>query len=233
MAWLVVNLPIYFWSPDEFMWFWQFNSSRGPDFGSIWLVASNYGHTATAHAVNLTTFIFFAAACLAIALLGLLAPRRPRLVQLMFLVVVAFLLINKVYSPQYVLWLLPFAALARPRWRDLLIWQACEIFYFFAIWMHIANFFVAAGDKDWVYALAVAVRIIGQLYLVVMVVRDIWLPWNDPVRMDGLSDDPLGGIFDEGIDAEEWDDDDRALTSYDNWSPSDPDDSTVDPIYVR
>ena len=76
------------------------------------------------------------------ALLALLAPRRPRLPQLLFLVVVAFLLVNKVYSPQYVLWLLPLAALARPRWRDLLIWQACEIFYFFAIWMHIANFFV-------------------------------------------------------------------------------------------
>ena len=62
----------------------------------------------------------------------------------MFLVVVAFLIVNKVYSPQYVIWLLPLAALARPRWRDLLIWQACEIFYFFAVWMHIADFFVAA-----------------------------------------------------------------------------------------
>ena len=57
----------------------------------------------------------------------------------------AFLLVNKVYSPQYVLWLLPLAALARPRWRDLLIWQACEVFYFFAVWMHIAGFFVTRG----------------------------------------------------------------------------------------
>ena len=64
----------------------------------------------------------------------------------MFLVVASFLLVNKVYSPQYVLWLLPLAALARPRWRDLIIWQACELFYFFAVWMHIANFFVTPGE---------------------------------------------------------------------------------------
>jgi len=200
-AWLVVNLPVFYWSPDEYLWFWQFNSDRGPDFGSVWLVLSNYGHTATSHVINMTTGIFFVACCLAIGLLGLLAPRRPRLVQLCFLVVVAFLVVNKVYSPQYVLWLLPLAVLARPRWRDQVVWQACEIFYFFAVWMHIANFFRPAGAEDWVYGLAVVVRIIGELYLVVLVVRDILEPWHDPVRSDGRSDDPLGGVLDNGVDA--------------------------------
>jgi uncharacterized membrane protein len=202
VAWLAVDLPIYLWSPDAFTYFWEFNSSRGPDFGSLWLVASNYGHPASPHTINVVTWVVFGAACLAIAALGLLAPRRPRLVQLLFLVVVAFLVVNKVYSPQYVLWLLPLAALARPRWRDMLIWQACEVFYFFAVWMHIADFFVAPGAHDWAYALAVVVRIVGQLYLVGLVIRDIWSPWNDPVRADGLSDDPLGGVLDEGIDGE-------------------------------
>lgn len=204
-SWLVVNLPVFYWSPDEYLWFWRFNSERGPDFGSLWLVAADYGHRATPHAVNVTTAVLFGVACVVIGLLGLLARRRPRLVQLMFLVVASFLLVNKVYSPQYVLWLLPLAALARPRWRDLLIWQACEIFYFFAVWMHIANFFVTAGDPDWVYALAIVIRILGVIYLMAMVVRDIVRPWHDPVRKDGLSDDPLGGIFDEGVDAQLYD----------------------------
>jgi uncharacterized membrane protein len=202
VTWLVIDLPIYLWSPDGFSWFWKFNSSRGPDFGSLWLVASNYGHTATPHVINLTTWLLFGAACLAIGAVGLLAPRRPRLVQLMFLVIVAFLVINKVYSPQYVIWLLPLVALARPRWRDVLIWQACEVFYFFAVWMHIADFFVSAGAHDWVYALAIFVRIAGELFIAVLVIRDIFSPWHDPVRADGLSDDPLGGILDEGVDAE-------------------------------
>ncbi len=203
VTWLAIDVPIYFWSPHAFLWFWQFNSARGPDFGSIWLVASNYGHTASPHTINVTTWLVFGAACLGIALLGLLSPRRPRLPQLLFLVVVAFLIVNKVYSPQYVIWLLPLAALARPRWRDLIIWQAAEIFYFFAVWMHIANFFVSAGAEDWVYALAVGVRIAGELFLVALVIRDIFYPWYDPVRVDGLSDDPVGGILDEGIDSED------------------------------
>ncbi len=202
VAWSLVNVPIYLWSPDAFLWFWQFNASRGPDFGSVWLVASNYGHIASSQTINLTTVIFFGCACLAIGALGLFAPRRPRLVQLMFLVVASFLLVNKVYSPQYVLWLLPLAALARPRWRDLLIWQACEIFYFFAVWMHIADFFVEAGEPDWAYALAVGVRIAGELFLVWLVVRDILFPWHDPVRADALTDDPLGGVLDQGIDSQ-------------------------------
>jgi uncharacterized membrane protein len=201
-TWLAVNLPVYLYAPEEYLWFWEFNAGRGPDFGSLWLVAANYGHWATPDQINTTTWIFFGLSCVAVGLIGLLAPRRPRVVQLMFLVVVAFLLVNKVYSPQYVLWILPFAALARPRWRDLLIWQATEIFYFFAVWMHIANFFVGEGQEDWAYALAVVVRIFGQLYLVVLVIRDIFYPWHDPVRADGLSDDPLGGILDGGIDAE-------------------------------
>ena len=66
----------------------------------------------------------------AVLALGLTSPSTPRLAQLGFLIVAGFLLVNKVYSPQYVLWLLPLAVLARPRWRDLLIWQAGEVIYF-------------------------------------------------------------------------------------------------------
>ncbi len=222
-AWLLVDLPVYLWSPTEFLWFWHFNVERGPDFGSLWLLASTLGHPATAHQVNVTSWVVFGGACVLIALLGLLAPRKPRVAQLAFLVVAAFLLVNKVYSPQYVLWLLPLAALARPRWRDMAIWQACEICYFFAVWMHIANFFVtpgtcrpssgfiSSGGCDWVYSIAIVLRVLGEVYLMVLVVRDILQPWHDPVRADGLSDDPLGGVLDEGVDASPFDDD-RAVS---------------------
>ena len=56
------------------------------------------------------------------------APRRPRVPQVAFLVVVSFLLVNKVDSPQYSLWLLPLAVLAYPRWKPLLAWQIIEIY---------------------------------------------------------------------------------------------------------
>jgi uncharacterized membrane protein len=116
-----------------------------------------------------------------------------------FLVVAAFLLVNKVYSPQYVLWLLPLAALARPRWRDLLIWQAGEIVYFGAIWLHLSGDLApAASDATPLpYLLAIVVRVAAQLWLVGVVLRDIWQPWHDPVRADGVTDDPAGGLLDD------------------------------------
>ena len=79
----------------------------------------------------------FGVLCLGIAALALFAPRRPRLGQLAFLVVAAFAMTNKVYSPQYVLWLIALFPLARPRWRDFLIWQAAEVVYFVAVWWHL------------------------------------------------------------------------------------------------
>jgi hypothetical protein len=78
--------------------------------------------------------------CVGIAVLGLAAPRRPRLVSLLFLIVAAFVLTNKVYSPQYSLWLVPLAVMARPRWRDFLIWQAGEVVYFAAIWWFLVGY---------------------------------------------------------------------------------------------
>ena len=69
---------------------------------------------------------FFAGAA-AIAWPALAAPRRPRLPQLCFLVLAAFLITNKVWSPQYVVWLVPLAVLARPRLWPYVLWQLAEI----------------------------------------------------------------------------------------------------------
>src|SRR5262249_31382352 len=62
-----------------------------------------------------------------VATLGLWAPVRPRMAQLAFLAVFAFLITTKVWSPQYSLWLVPLVALARPRWRITLLWQFSAI----------------------------------------------------------------------------------------------------------
>jgi uncharacterized membrane protein len=147
----------------------------------------------------------FAASCIAIAGLALTAERRPRLAQLVFLVVAAFLLTNKVYSPQYVLWLIPLAVLARPSWRDFLIWQAGEVLHFVGTWMFLigtANTDVTASRSlgTTPYDMSVLAHIAATLYLVVMVVRDIVRPEHDIVRRDG-ADDPGGGVLDGEPDA--------------------------------
>jgi uncharacterized membrane protein len=188
-AWLLANAPAFLTGRDEWKVFWSFNSGRGADLGSIWLVAQQardsvaHPFTFSAHTINLGSWVFFGAWCLAVLALGLLAPRTPRLAQLGFLVLAGFLLVNKVYSPQYVLWLLPLAALARPRWRDQIVWQAGELFYFASVWWYLGGYLEPAGGGDaGFYWLAIVLRMAAELYLVAMVVRDVWRPENDPVR---------------------------------------------------
>jgi uncharacterized membrane protein len=193
-AWLAVNLPALLTGGAEWKYFWTFNSSRGADLGSLWLVLDQLGVHSSAHRINLVSGLLFAVACAAILLLGLTAPRRPRVAQVGFLVVAAFLVVNKVYSPQYVLWLLPLAVLARPRWRDLLIWQACEVLYFAAVWMYLGHWLdPSSGSNPTAYQLAIVVRVLGELYLVVLVVRDIWYgEVLDPASEPGSAD--LDGV---------------------------------------
>jgi uncharacterized membrane protein len=183
VAWLVVNAPAMLYGFEQWTVFWSFNSGRGADLGSLWLVWQQAGNTVNASTINLASWVVFAGICVAVLVLGLTAPRTPRLAQLAFLVVAGFLLVNKVYSPQYVLWLLPLAVLAVPRWRDLLIWQAGEVFYFAAVWFYLGEFTASSvsGGEDRFYWLAIFVRVAAQLYLVAVVVRDVWQPWRDPV----------------------------------------------------
>ncbi|MGW0465616.1 glycosyltransferase family 87 protein [Streptomyces sp. NPDC003027] len=201
-AWLVVNLPVMLLAPQGWKQFYTFSSERNIDFGSLWLLVSQRtGEPITPETANVLAAVLMLLACAGIAALALTAPRRPRFAQLAFLVVAAFVLVNKVYSPQYVLWLIPLAALARPRWRDFLIWQACEVMYFLGIWMYLA--FTTSGNKQGLptdgYHFAVILHLLGTLYLCAVVVRDILAPERDVVRQDG-SDDPSGGVLDGAED---------------------------------
>jgi uncharacterized membrane protein len=202
VCWFVVNLPALLTGPAAWKVFWTFNSSRGADLGSLWLVLQQHGVDSNVHLINVVSGVVFAAACAAILALGLRAPRRPRVAQIAFLVVAAFLLVNKVYSPQYVLWLLPLAVLARPRWRDLLIWQACELTYYAAVWLYLGGWLEASTGSDApAYQLAIVIRVLGELYLVALVVRDIWFPEDSGLALDDPDEpgsDDLDGVEGRG-----------------------------------
>lgn len=192
LSWLLVNGPPMLSDFDQWKVFWTFNNSRGADLGSVWLVWQQLGHTVTPGLVNAGSLVFFGAVCVGVLVLGLRAPRPPRIPQLAYLIVAGFLLINKVYSPQYVLWLLPLVVLARPRTRDVLVWTLGEVFYFGAVWLYLGGWTASAsaGVPDRFYWFAIMVRMAAELYVAVLVVRDIWQPSRDPVRADGVTDDP-------------------------------------------
>ena len=128
VVWLVVNVPVMVMYPAGWGEFLRLNSERGAEWTTIYqiIVRNTPLPTYPVGLLNIVSFGLFAAACLAILILGLRAPRRPRAVELIFLIVVAFLVFNKVWSPQYSLWLVIPAVLALPRWRLLLTWMTVD-----------------------------------------------------------------------------------------------------------
>ncbi len=155
--------------------------------------------------LNVVATGLFLLLCAGIALMVLAAPRRPRLAAVLFLVLAAFVLTNKVYSPQYALWLVPLAVMARPRWRDFLIWQIGEVLYFVAIWWYLVAYGVddTTGLTGQEYAVAIVIRVVVTVYFAAMVVQDVFAPQYDIVRTDGFEedeDDPGGGVFDRAPD---------------------------------
>jgi uncharacterized membrane protein len=202
-AWAVVDVPIWIASPEGFARFYYFSKTRGADWGSIWYVFSQWWHWSYGGtSLNIYEGGAIAVAFMGVSWLGIAARRRPRLPQLLFLTLALFLVLNKVYSPQYVLWLLPLAVLARPRWRAFIVWQAAEIIYFVAIWMYLLDAPSGRAGKGLAfqpYSVAVSIRDVAVLAFCALVVVDIVRPEGDIVRADG-SDDPAGGVLDGAPD---------------------------------
>jgi uncharacterized membrane protein len=201
IAWAAVNLPVAALYPDSWRRFFELNRSRPADFDSLWygVAALVRGSGSQAPQVNTVAAVTVLLGLAGVFALGLLAPRRPRLPQLLFLAVAVFLLTNKVWSPQYSLWLLPLAVLARPSWRALLAWQATECL----VWVPRLLWFLGTADKGVGYTwffLAVGIRDIAVVVLAVLIVLDILQPERDLVRSSGV-DDPAGGVLDGDPDS--------------------------------
>jgi uncharacterized membrane protein len=211
IAWLAVNVPVILAAPAGWQTFYLYSKHRPADWGSIWYFFE-LRHvpllgTSDVATLNLLSIAAFGLACAAIAVLALRAHRRPRLPQLCFLVLAAFLLTNKVWSPQYVIWLVPLAVLARPRLGAYVLWQLAEIGYFLAIWWYLLGFpGIASGvagfhgiGAGWYFA-ALLARFATVTLLCALVVWDAVAPGRDVVRADGR-DDPAGGVLDGAPDA--------------------------------
>ncbi len=92
---------------DGWYHFFSFSSSRPPNDDSIWGVACYWIRPLTTGQVNIISLALFAAGSAAV----LWRLRRGSTARLCLALILVFLLTNKVFSPQYALWLLPFFVL--------------------------------------------------------------------------------------------------------------------------
>jgi uncharacterized membrane protein len=206
-VWLVINVPVIIAARPGWYEFIRLNSERPPEYDSWYFIYATLSRskiwdatpgTTVPTFVNVLSLLLFLIACIGIGWLGLSAARRPRFAQLAFLVIAAFLLTNKVWSPQYSLWLLPLAVLALPRWRPLLAWQASEA----VVWVLLMLSFAGVANKGlsiYPFINAALLRDAMVLILVYLVIRDITRPSGDLVRMAG-DDDPSGGVLEDADD---------------------------------
>jgi uncharacterized membrane protein len=206
-TWLAANIPIAVAYHRGWWEFYRFSMDRATERSTLWAIGKTLfaGAAGSGDAVywvppGLAVALALVGALTAVVVLGLAAPARPRLAQLAFLSVLAFLLTTKVWSPQYSLWLVPLIALARPRWRLTLVWQFVEIL----VWIATLTILLGYNDSShgisygWLVLILLA-RDALLIALAALVVREMWNPWLDVVRVDG-ADDPGGGPFDGAED---------------------------------
>jgi uncharacterized membrane protein len=202
-TWLALNLPIMILAFHGWSSFYRSNWPGFGDYGSIWYftgeVAGNLNPVTTTGLSLALTLVAFAL----IAWLVLAAPRRPRVPQVLFLALAAYLMLAEAWNPWYVIWLVPLAVLARPRTWAYLLWQAAEAAFIFAYWPdQITEHYPSepGGISSWIFLTAQQARFLTLAMVCALVVRDILRPGADLVRRDG-EDDPAGGVLDGAADA--------------------------------
>ena len=208
LTWALVNAPVAIAYPRGWSEFFRLNSRRGDDMDSLYNVVKSFtgwkgfdsglGFWQPPILLNSVVAVIFLLCCAAIGYITLTAPRRPRLAQLAFLVVASFLVVNKVWSPQFSLWLVPLAVLALPHRRILLAWMTIDAL----VWIPRMLYLYGENNKglpeQW-FTATVLLRDIAVMVLIAMVIRQIYRPAEDLVRQHGF-DDPSGGVFDAAPD---------------------------------
>jgi uncharacterized membrane protein len=172
-TWIAINAPFALTTPTGWWRFYKLNLERGADWGSIWLALQQLGVNFTN--LNYLSILLLLIAMTSIAIVLFELKYTPTLASVAFLVLASVMVASKVYSPQYVLWLTPLAAIALTNKKDLhalWIWQAVETIYHVAIWQHIALVTDAHfGLASTPFAVLTLLRIAGTIYLMAVLAR--------------------------------------------------------------
>lgn len=203
ISWVVVNLPVYLHNADAWGEFRRLNTERGWEWTTIYAVISRVtgwtGFDSGEGApviLNAVTLILFLSGCALVLVLGLKAPRTPRIAELLTLIVGFFLLFNKVWSPQYSLWLVVPAVLALPQWRLLLSWMVTDMMVWPILMWHMMGE-DNLGAPGWLLDVTIIARDAFIITIMVLVVQQMFGKRRDKVAEAHNGHDPLMSTPDE------------------------------------
>jgi uncharacterized membrane protein len=151
IAWVALNVPFALAARSSWWTFFRFNAERPVDWDSLWFVAcTRLQHAGSCswspRAVNAWSLAAFVAVAAAVWLVR--ARRDPGFARwtLGFPILVAFLLTNKVYSPQYGIWLLPWFALGLPSLWLFGLFEAADVAVFVTRFSWFGRLAAESGD---------------------------------------------------------------------------------------
>jgi uncharacterized membrane protein len=127
-AWLAVNLPVALAAPSGWWRFVELNRERGLDWDPLLAVAGRVlGWAPAVGTVNTLSAVAVVAGLVAVLSATVRRTTPDRWHHAILPLVAWFLLANKVWSPQFSLWLLPLFALTFPGWRWVLAFGAADV----------------------------------------------------------------------------------------------------------
>jgi len=174
-AWFAVNLPFALLAPSGWWQFFRFNSERAADWDSLWFIGC---HQLTGELycrptgkINVASLLLFFGAA---AFVWWWKRRREPDFQRWTLglpLLVLFLLTNKVYSPQYGLWLLPWFALVLPHPAVFIAFSLTDVVVFVTRFAWFARSYDMGGLPIGVFEIAVVARAAVLVWCLVAWVR--------------------------------------------------------------
>ena len=144
VSWVLINLPFAIVNLKGWAYFYEFNAKRGLGSASFYEISSIIFKSIKFNSIhfyilNITIFLI-------VTLFLIRLKQIPNLLESSFFVMFAFILFNKQYSMQYVIWLSALAVLAisqiSKRQRESIIyiyilWQALELAFQYAFFQNI------------------------------------------------------------------------------------------------
>lgn len=150
---LAFNLPFLLGSRELFLETFRFHMRRTPNFETLWYMAGHYGEQwhldwmrdlstrAWLDEAGLALFACVYGGILLLCALGRFGAREGA-----FGAVLTFLILNKIFSVQYALWVLPFAALLHPPVWAFAFFAAADAFVYVTVFRLL--YFLSAYDRS-------------------------------------------------------------------------------------
>lgn len=174
---LAINLPFMLMNFNGWLHFFSFNSVREQNIDSIWQVIKGIFPSLNVATINLVSAILFGAS----ALFAAFKMRKESIIKVSFIITLLFLLFNKVFSPQYVLWLLPFFVLIG--WNDKTSYYSMDISNILVMLFTLMIFFNSTPEtlaNKWFMMLSNVFVVVRHVILVYIVVRIFFIK-NDSI----------------------------------------------------